>query len=250
MQPKFCFNCGKALPPDARFCPYCGTAVAITGPVIEKEIATKGSENGHEWVDLGLSVKWASCNIGAKRPEDYGSLFYWGEVSPRDKSFENPSDGYRFFSKSINFIEPNHKLMRQDFDLYEKMMVYVSDHLIKYNSSDNINQLDISDDAARVMWGGRWRIPSESDFGELRSRCMWAWTEQGGTKGYKVTGSNGNSIFIPEAGIYSHPCGYLWSSNLYSADPLKARFFRIESKIYGMTEWYRNEKLPIRPVTE
>ena len=83
----FCINCGKELPPKAKFCPNCGTPVATVDQILTKMTEmTIGSENGHEWVDLGLSVKWATCNIGAKGPDDYGSRFAWGKFPQKNRS--------------------------------------------------------------------------------------------------------------------------------------------------------------------
>lgn len=206
----FCISCGKELPPKAKFCPNCGTPVFAYDSANDskdedkRKNASTGLENGHEWVDLGLSVKWATCNIGAARSEDHGSPFAWGEVSPKDSG---RWIGYRFLRNlPRDFIDPltidlfSARTKKQEYrmlDQIEEMESCISSHLTKYNELDGITQLDISDDAARVNWGGRWRMPSESDFGELRSRCLWTWTNLGGINGYSVSGPNGNSIFLP-----------------------------------------------------
>lgn len=254
----FCIHCGTELPPQAKFCPNCGAPVGRTmDPVFtNRQKVTTGIENGHEWVDLGLSVKWASCNIGARRPEDYGSLFAWAEVFPKE-SYGWTS--YRFLTKSRNFIDPDtispmnprtKKFDSRRYDLIQEMESYVSTHLTKYTEEDRITHLDISDDAARVSWGGRWRIPGESEFNELRSQCMWEWTQPGGTNGYKVIGPNGNSIFLPANGRYSMPCGQFWLSDLVGNGPVEARAFEINERRFYMIEWNRNRGLAVRPVTE
>ena len=118
--------------------------------------------NGHEFIDLGLSVKWATCNVGAKRPEEYGDYFAWGEVRP----------------KSV-----------YDNETY------------KYKA----NTLDAQYDVAIVNWGGSWRMPTNAEITELRVHCKWTWTTLNGVHGYKVSGKNGNSIFLPAAGyMYKH----------------------------------------------
>ena len=172
-------------------------------PVIEMPVvsaAPQRRENGHEYVDLGLSVKWATMNVGASTPEDYGDYFAWGETTT--KSTYNWS---------------TYKLCNSDYD-----------NLTKYNNSysygriDNKNTLELIDDAARANWGGKWRMPTYAEMTELRNKCTWIWTTQNGVEGYKVISkSNGNSIFLPAAGYRSNSSldyvgsyGYYWSSSL------------------------------------
>ena len=161
-----------------------------------------GTENGHEYVDLGLSVKWATCNVGANKPEDYGDYFAWGETEPKTT---------------------------YDWSTY-KWCNGSDMTLTKYNTNsdygivDNKTTLELSDDAAQVNWGGSWRIPTDAELLELRDQCTWTWTIQNGVKGYKVTSKkNGNSIFLPAAGYrrdsslyYAGSLGYYWSSSLHA----------------------------------
>ncbi|MBO4671804.1 MAG: Ig-like domain-containing protein [Bacteroidales bacterium] len=123
-------------------------------------------------VDLGLpsGVKWASFNIGATAPEDYGNLYAWGETTPKEKY---SSDNYVFG------LEP----------------------FSKYNDTDNKIYLDPEDDAATAMYGDGWRTPAVVEVRELRDKCTWEWTEVNGVKGQKVTGPNGKSLFLPAAGF-------------------------------------------------
>lgn len=109
---------------------------------------TSGMENGHEWVDLGLSVKWATCNVGAIQPEEFGDYFAWGEVET--KAIYN-WDTYKYYD---------------DFNL------------TKYTSNDSKTVLDPEDDAATVNWGGAWRMPTKAEQDELRNNCTWDWTTQ------------------------------------------------------------------------
>ncbi len=120
------------------------------------------SVNGHDYVDLGLSVKWAACNIGASRPEAYGSYYAWGET--RTKS----------------------EYKKENSLTYEKDMVSISG--------------DSRYDVASAQWGGSWRLPTKAEFQELRNKCKWEWITVGGHRGYRITGPNGNSIFLPAAG--------------------------------------------------
>ena len=139
--------------------------------------------NGHEYVDLGLSVKWATCNVGASKPEEYGDYFAWGETQPKDY---------------------------YDWSTYK--WCNGSPTVTKYCTDvDNKTTLELSDDAARANWGGSWRMPTDAELTELREQCTWTWTTQNGVYGYKVTSKkNGESIFLPAA-------GYRYDSSLYGA---------------------------------
>lgn len=151
----------------------------------------------HQYVDLGLSVKWATCNIGAKKPEEYGDYFAWGEVETKSSY---SATNYQWFDASSGQI-----------------IEYTTKH------SDGINPTVLShnDDAATVHWGGMWRMPTKAEQDELTNNCIWKWTTLNGINGYKVTGKNGNSIFLPAAGCryegseYSEGLhGSYWSSTI------------------------------------
>ena len=148
---------------------------------------THGSSNGYDWVDLGLSVKWATCNVGASKPEDYGNYYAWGETSTKSSYTKSNSKTYK---KSMGDIKGNS-----------------------------------SYDAARANWGGKWRLPTKAEMQELINKCSWTWTTQNGKNGYKVTGPNGNSIFLPAAGYrygssldYAGSVGCYWSSTSHGSD--------------------------------
>ena len=167
--------------------------------------ASSGMENGHEWVDLGLSVKWATCNVGASKPSDYGNLYAWGETSPKS---EYTWVNYKFRTRGDSW--DNVKLSK-----------YVKDS--KYGSVDNLTSLSLSDDAARYNWGGNWRMPTKEELLELFDKCTYTWTTQDGVNGYLFTSkANGKTIFLPAAGYnnYSSTKGReleYWSSTLYSS---------------------------------
>lgn len=116
-----------------------------------------GDINGHGYVDLGLSVKWATCNIGANNPEEYGGYYAWGETKTKELYTDENSVTY---GKHIGDISGNAKY-----------------------------------DAATANWGGSWRIPTYEEVNEIMYMCTWEWTDLNGIKGYKVTGWNGNHIF-------------------------------------------------------
>ena len=130
----------------------------------------------HEYVDLGLSVKWATCNMGASSPEEYGDYYAWGETETKSTYDWNT---YKWCKGSENTLTK-----------------YCTDS--DYGTVDNKTVLDPEDDVAHVKWGGNWRMPTDAEIEELRENCIWKWTTQNGKNGYKVTSKkNGNSIFLP-----------------------------------------------------
>lgn len=160
--------------------------------------------DNHEYVDLGLpsGTLWATCNIGANSPEEYGDYFAWGET-----------DGYN--SGKISFSWSNY------FDTYSD-----GNSFNKYFADLGLTELELCDDAAYVNWGPGWRIPSKEQIDELmnNSNTTINWTTQNGVNGNKIKSiRNGNSIFLPAAGYFKDSeinvldsSGYYWSSTLYS----------------------------------
>lgn len=167
-----------------------------------------GTENGYGYVDLGLSVKWATYNVGANKPEEYGDYFAWGEIDSKNEYYWT---NYKWCNGSETTIT-------------------------KYNNSssygivDNKTQLELCDDAARANWGGNWRIPTDAEWTELREQCIWTWTTYNGVKGYVVTNnSSNNSIFLPAAGYQEKNSfnsegvhGHYWSRSLNTDCPHNA----------------------------
>ncbi len=135
----------------------------------------------YEFVDLGLSVNWASHNIGAATPRDSGFYYAWGEVWPKNYTTSSGNVG------SLPFTKNNYKF-------------YHNGHYTKYFPGKYT--LDSCDDVAHVRWGDNWRLPTKEEFEELIQKCKWVWISEISNKGYKVTGPNGNSIFLPAAGCY------------------------------------------------
>lgn len=191
------------------------------------------STAGYDYVDLGLSVKWATCNVGAEKPEDYGDYYAWGETET--KSYYAWST-YKWLNGS-------------------------STTLTKYNTSsstgivDNKTVLDLEDDVAHVKWGGDWRMPTRTEFQELKDNCTWTWTTQNGVNGYRVTsnkaGYTGRSIFLPAAGcrfdsylVDAGSDGLYWSSSLYASVNAWRLIFNTSSHDNG----FRYGGLSVRPV--
>ena len=130
-----------------------------------------------EVVDLGLSVMWATCNVGAESPEDYGDYFEWGEVEPK-----------------ITYSWDTYKYCKEGEK--KKLIKYCSKSSYGNNGfTDTKTILDVEDDAATVNWGNSWRMPTDDEFTELREKCTWLWATLNGVNGYRVVGPNGNSIF-------------------------------------------------------
>ena len=192
---------------------------AVSASHTQANISTTNTINGHEWVDLGLSVKWATCNVGASSPSDYGDYFAWGEIS----------------TKSSYTID-NSKT-------YNKHMGDIA----------GISQYD----AASANWGGTWRMPTEKELQELSDQCTWTWTSQGGHSGYRVTSkTNGNSIFLPAAGFRHRKSlynvgsyGHYWSAGPYSNTNGCYLYFN-SSYVYPQNYSNRAYGFSVRPVSE
>lgn len=153
------------------------------------------TQNHPKAVDLGLSVKWASCNVGAKSPKDYGDYYAWGETETKS-----------------NYDGGTYKLFWDDID---------GDGYGEFVNIDN-NISGTSYDVASVKWGDGWRMPTYDEFKELLEKCSWTFTYY---EGYKVTGPNGNSIFLPLPGcrygsetINRSWDGHYWSGSLTDSD--------------------------------
>ena len=201
----------------------------------------KSSTTPHEYVDLGLSVKWATCNVGASKPEEFGDYFAWGEIQPKD-----------YYDWS-SYVWCNGSL-----DTQTKYCVNSAFGLV-----DNKTTLDLSDDAAHANWGGSWRMPTLEELAELRNNCIWSITTKNNVTGYIVTSkSNGNSIFIPAAGQYikdslksSGKSGNYWSCSLVAGIDKNSSqsyyiYFRIEDDfvdIYGNARYYGRSIRPVCP---
>ena len=188
-------------------------------------------------VDLGLSVKWASCNVGATKPEEYGNYYAWGEIK-NDKTYYSWTS-YKYC------IDNNNNLT--------KYCTYFSYGTKGF--TDNKKKLELTDDIANVYCKKDWRMPSIAEFTELMTKCQWEWISENGIQGYKVTGKNGNSIFLPAAGYYNGNklnsegvCGRYWSTSLQESSPAYAHYFHFISNYIFTNTCYRYQGLSIRPV--
>jgi hypothetical protein len=165
-------------------------------------------------VDLGLSVKWATFNLGATTPEEYGDYFAWGETEPKSNY------SWSTYSYSTSYNGP--------FSKYNT--------LSSYGTVDNKTVLDPEDDAAHMLLGGNWRMPTDEEWTELRTQCTWTWTDNYNGTGIagriitsNKTGYTDKSIFLPAAGDRVDANlkkvgagGYYWSSSLTTDCPYNA----------------------------
>ena len=193
-------------------------------PVVEKRekpAVTTGTHAGREYVDLGLSVKWATCNVGASSPSGYGNYYAWGETSTKS---EYTSSNCKTWERSMSDIGGNS-----------------------------------SYDAARANWGGSWRLPTKSEYDELVNNCTRQWTTQNGVKGMRFTSKkNGNSVFFPAAGWRDGASaygagegGYYWSSTPYGGSTQRAYGLYFDSGGSASTDWgNRYYGHTVRPVLE
>lgn len=204
--------------------------------VLEEETSSLDSNasslNNHAYVDLGLSVNWATCNVGANSPKDKGNIYAWGETAPKSSyTWQN----YKFRVSGTDYSSI-------------KLSKYVTK---KYTGNiDNKTVLDLTDDIANVLWGNDWRIPTREEYEELLKQCTWKWTEQNGVKGYlvtsKKTGFNNRYIFLPadEESLYTT----YWSSSLNIANSPMAWYVCFDSDNYSLQTMFRIDGRPVRAV--
>lgn len=185
-------------------------------------------------VDLGLpsGTLWADRNVGADSPEDYGDYFAWGETEPKETYEWSTYKWYQDSSRTLT------KYCKKS----------------SYDIVDNKTVLDLEDDAAYVNMGTEWRMPTSDELKELYNKCTWTRTTQKGTWGYKVTGPNGNSIFLTAAGYRygsdlddAGSWGYYWSASLES-NPYYALRLSFNSSDYGVYYYYRYYGHSVRAV--
>ena len=207
---------------------YATTSVGVSYGkqiVIMKEGKASGSHSGYDYVDLGLSVKWATCNLGATSAEQYGNYYAWGETSTKET---------------------------YDYDNCPTYGLSIS-QLQSQGYIDGECNLTPQYDAATVNWGGDWRMPTYAELSELIYGCTWTWM----VNGYKVTGPNGNSIFLPAAGRRDGSSlgnagsrGYYWSSRPCYDDYAYDLYFDSDDHYMSEDGHGRDYGRSVRPVLE
>ena len=182
-------------------------------------VSNDDATSSHAYVDLGLSVKWATCNIEAESTSDYGDYYAWGETATKNS--------YSSANSATYGIELNDIAGDADYDV------------------------------ATALWGGTWRMPTYDECAELVDNCTWEWTAVDDTNGYLVTGPNGNSIFLPAAGyrrggslLSTGTTGCYWSSTTSGNGNGLAGCIYFISSTYSMEGFYRYRGHTVRPVTE
>jgi TonB family protein len=175
--------------------------------------------NGHEFVDLGLSVKWATCNVGANAPHETGGSYAWGETEEKS-SYSWNTYKWQQYKRNYTFC-------------LSKYCTSAS-----FGAVDNKKVLEAADDVASVKWGGKWRMPTFEEQQELWERCKWTRMAQNGVDGYQITGPNGKSIFLPN--------GYYWSSALMLNSNGAA--YDLDVKFKSCRNELRFKALLVRPV--
>lgn len=197
-------------------------------------------EGGRQAVDLGLpsGLKWASCNVGADNPEEYGDNFAWGETETKTEY-------------SIRtYVHCN--------GTYNTLTKY--NYNPDYGVVDNIMVLESIDDAATVNWGDNWRMPTYEEMKELLDSCIWIFTSYNGQRGNVVIGPNRKSIFLPNAGVYCDDTfyggdgrrGHYWTSTLGTDQPWDTWYLDAPSESHYLQDDfnYRRCGLSVRPVCQ
>lgn len=208
-----------------------------------------------EAVDLGLSVKWASFNLGASKPEEYGDYYAWGEIEPYYEPGYAQSDSPVWKKgKEDGYYLQSYKWAKGTSETLTK---YCTNSSFGYNGyTDGKTLLDPEDDAAQSNLGGNWRMPTDEELKELLNKCTWKRTSMNGIDGRLVTGPNGNSIFFPTAGYWYSTVlydigstGIYWSSSLHYGTPINAYHITIgTSDVGALGNYPRISGFSIRPV--
>lgn len=200
--------------------------------------------NGHDAVDLGTSVLWATCNVGAKTPDETGYFVAWGETEPRN--YYNWST-YKWYDGEL--------IYNPTFKKYNTKS--------EFGTVDNRKRLEAADDIARKEWGSLWRLPYKEDWQELLDKCKWEVTSYYGMTGFRFIGENGKSIFLRICGYYylgnilnSLEYGYYWSADLNDDLPstawilMMSDFYRVKIHNVSVTDFGRRWGISVRPVHE
>ena len=187
------------------------TMILLVG--CKKEKNDTVSDTDYEYIDLGLpsGTLWAVCNVGASSPEEIGNYFSWGETETKD------------------FYDWKHYKYCEYADDDYLLTKYCTNSNYGFNGFvDNLTVLELTDDAVCANWGANWRMPTREEFDELYQNTTFTWTTINGVEGRLMTGSNGNSIFLPATGFIMDDelictgLGIYWSSTLQSNSQVAA----------------------------
>ena len=207
-----------------------------------KQGSSNNNNSNHEYVDLGLpsGTLWATCNVGANAPEEYGDYFAWGETQPQADNAYN-WESYKYANgtsyENLKFIKYCNNYGYNDF-------------------TDTLTVLLPEDDAATANWGSGWRMPTQAELIELKDNCTVKWTTRNGVNGRLFTAANGNSIFLPAAGFrgdgelyHAGSLGCYCSSSLHNTDfPFFEGYLAFDVGYYIVYYFVRSYGLSVRPV--
>ena len=236
-----------------------GKYYEITVNMTEQQIA------GHGYVEMGDGLKWATCNIGATNPWDYGGYYSWGATATQTSydwaNYPHMRSGY----SNSNYIN------KYTFACTQKTGIWYQNGTFVGDNGDGVEHRDFAsydyvDDAARQIWGGTWRIPTYAEWTALYddTKFIWEWTNNyngTGVKGYtvtsKVSGYTGNQIFLPVAGCNNvqgtnlvGEYGYYWSSSLGSGYSREAWYVYFYEDAKYRSSRDRNYGMSLRAVSE
>ena len=202
-------------------------------------VGNASAQKKHKYVDLGLpsGTLWATCNVGANNPEDYGDYFAWGETTTKS-----------------TYSWSTYKYCRDGN--YHKLTKYCDESGYGNNGfTDGKRTLDPSDDAATANWGDGWCMPTTDQITELNGKCTWNWTSRNGKNGYEVIGPNGNRLFLPAAGYRNGTdrnsvgaMGRYWTREFFDIFLEKARDLQFDSSYVSWLFDYRYYGYSVRPV--
>ena len=203
----------------------------------------KPKPNGHDYVDLGLpsGTLWATMNVGASKPSDYGLFFQWGDTDGYTADQVGRVDGQKYFG----------------WDDYKWSIDGSDSNFSKYNETDNKTVLELADDAANANMGGSWHMPTPDQIQELMDNTRSGWTTQDGVNGRLFTSKTdtSKSIFIPAAGyawdgsvIGRGSSGYVWSSVLSSSGVDVGQYLVFGSGSAYLSNVHRNNGFSVRGV--
>lgn len=227
------------------FANVAGKALALATVMMMSMVFTACSKDNDDpkpdpeagkYVDLGLpsGLKWATCNLGATKPEEYGDYYAWGETAPKD---EYKWDNYKWGGE--------HSITKYSINSQTN---YKNEGFV-----DGKTVLEAADDAATAKLGTSWRMPTGDEIDELIEKCTWEWTQLNGVKGHKVTGPNGKFIFLPAAGYRKDTAldgggkkGFYWSSSLLGN--ISVYYLYIGSSGRAKNYYSRYYGFPVRPV--
>ena len=223
-----------------------------------------------EYVDLGIivdrkKIKWATCNVGASKPEEYGDYFAWGATVPfyaEGHSQDNPCSDW--ISGKTGYNWASYPFMQSGQSAWNYITKYTfadeKNAGIWYGGSsfigDNKTVLDFEDDAARANWGGSWRMPTSAEMDALLA-LSGEWVAYEDVNGYKFTGGNGKTLFLPAAGCrydalfnFAGINGYYWSSSLHERGSDYAVSVLFRSGKAGSYDYLRYYGFSVRPVSD